>query len=142
LHVPNLKATVQMPTMNVPFSITIDYGEPEIPKFRELFGDYEYYQSEGKLFTQGEMYAAGRVDYYDQVHGHLDNSKFTEILLRGIMWGWPSEDRQSLMLYATAKNQARYCWSGWGTLKIRVVGSLLNIPKLECKFKTKILKKL
>lgn len=142
LRVPNLKATVQMPTMNVPFAITIDYGEPEIQKFREIFGDYLYYQSESKRFSLEEMYAAGQVDYYDQTHGHLDGSKFTSIPLRGIMWGWPSEDRQTMILSAVAKNQARYCWSGWGTMKIRVVGSLLNIPKIECKFKTQLVKKL
>jgi hypothetical protein len=134
LSIPPKTAT-SPPTIKLNFTITIDYGEPELQALIDMIGDDgKYYMTAMPFPILKDVYVRGECQFYNRDGVHLDGDDFTEIKLRGCVWGWKGSP-QSVLLYGTIQI-GTFCQTGYGHMKIMIVGGPLDGKKLECQFHT------
>jgi hypothetical protein len=135
VSIPTTTASSTSPTIMLNFTITIDYGEPEVKALIDMIGDNEnYYMTAMPFPVLKDVYVRGDCQFYNRDGDHLDGDGFTDIKLFGVVMGWKGEP-QTVMLHGSFQI-GTFCQSGNGHLKVMIVGGPLDGQKLECDFTT------
>ena len=131
LKVDTLVSVEQVAAIPIPFKITLDQGEYQA-YFQGLFKHRRWWNFRSPVNVPDHT-ANGHVDYYDEPHGHLDHGNIVQVALKARRrWPW------GLVEISGVTNPiGRFCFTGWGEMKLRIVGPVLNF-ELETRFKTVI----
>jgi hypothetical protein len=131
LKVNTLASVLQVAAISIPFTIKLDQGEYS-SFFQGLFKNHHWWNFRRPVDVPKHT-ANGYVDYYDEPHGHLDHGHIVQVTLKARRcWPW------GLVEISGVTNPiGRFCFTGWGEMKLRIVGPVLNF-ELSTMFKTVI----
>lgn len=135
LVVPRQVSNLTVQAVKIPFKIEMD-PENYQSFFETLFKRVPWWRFWDRSVDVPEHTANGRVDFYDLEHGHLDNGNIILVPLKARRL-WARHGSWRVELSGVTNPIGRWCWSGWGIMDLRIVGSVLEFEVIT-KFETVI----
>jgi hypothetical protein len=109
LIIPKVCATVQMPTVQIPFKIVCEEIDRR-PNLLITFLNWRWWSWQ-KIMAMWK--ARGIIRFYDKAHGEIDHKNFVDVELTAQLV-WARHFKRILELSGTLPNVGRFCFTGWG----------------------------